>query len=123
MTPGNAPLEPLEGERFLPWPCDLTEETCEMLRSSADQVRDAMVAGAADLDTGVGADAVADDVALGSAGSLLHCAQLLVDDGNLMPDMLADASQDAFDGRCVRKARRFLRPAVRTSPPCRRARA
>ena len=97
----NAPLEPLEGERFLPWPCDLTEETCEMLRSSADQVRDAMVAGAADLDTGVGADAVADDVALGSAGSLLHCAQLLVDDGNLMPDMLADASQDAFD-RSVR---------------------
>ena len=56
-----------------------------MLRSSADQVRDAMVAGAADLDTGVGVDAVADDVALGSAGSLLHCAQLLVDDGNLMP--------------------------------------
>lgn len=97
----NAPLESLEGERFLPWPCDLTEETCEMLRSSADQVRDAMVAGAADLDTGVGADAVADDVALGSAGSLLHCAQLLVDDGNLMPDMLADASQDAFD-RSVR---------------------
>ena len=97
----NAPLEPLEGERFLPWPCALTEETCEMLRSSADQVRDAMVAGAADLDTGVGVDAVADDVALGSAGSLLHCAQLLVDDGNLMPDMLADASQDAFD-RSVR---------------------
>lgn len=97
----NAPLEPLEGERFLPWPCALTEETCEMLRSSADQVRDAMVAGAADLDTGVGVDAVADDIALGSAGSLLHCAQLLVDDGNLMPDMLADASQDAFD-RSVR---------------------
>ena len=97
----NAPLEPLEGERFLPWPCALTEETCEMLRSSANQVRDAMVAGAADLDTGVGVDAVADDVALGSAGSLLHCAQLLVDDGNLMPDMLADASQDAFD-RSVR---------------------
>ena len=97
----NAPLEPLEGERFLPWPCALTEETCEMLRSSANQVRDAMAAGAADLDTGVGVDAVADDVALGSAGSLLHCAQLLVDDGNLMPDMLADASQDAFD-RSVR---------------------
>ena len=97
----NAPLEPLEGERFLPWPCDLTEATCEMLRSSADQVRDAMAATAADLDAGVGADAVADDVALGSAGSLLHCAQLLVDDDNLMPDMLADASQDAFD-RSVR---------------------
>ena len=56
---------------------------------------------AADLDAGVGADAVADDVALGSAGSLLHCAQLLVDDDNLMPDMLTDASQDAFD-RSVR---------------------
>ena len=97
----NAPLEPLEGERFLPWPCDLTEATCEMLRSSADQVRDAMVAGAADMNSGVGADAVADDGALGAAGSLLHCAQLLVDDGNLMPDMLDDASQDAFD-RSVR---------------------
>ena len=97
----NAPLEPLEGERFLPWPCDLTEATCEMLRSSADQVRDAMDTTAADLDAGVGADAVADDVALGSAGSLLHCAQLLVDDDNLMPDMLTDASQDAFD-RSVR---------------------
>lgn len=97
----NAPLEPLEGERFLPWPCDLTETTCEMLRSSADQVRDAMATTAADLDAGVGADAVADDVALGSAGSLLHCAQLLVDDDNLMPDMLTDASQDAFD-RSVR---------------------
>ena len=97
----NAPLEPLEGERFLPWPCDLTEATCEMLRSSADQVRDAMATTAADLDAGVGADAVADDVALGSVGSLLHCAQLLVDDDNLMPDMLTDASQDAFD-RSVR---------------------
>lgn len=97
----NAPLEPLDGERFLPWPCDLTEETCEMLRSSADQVRDAMVAGTADVDAGVGTDAVADDAALGLTGSLLHCAQLLVDDGNLMPDMLADASQDAFD-RSVR---------------------
>ena len=72
-----------------------------MLRSSADQVRDAMATTAADLDAGVGADAVADDVALGSAGSLLHCAQLLVDDDNLMPDMLTDASQDAFD-RSVR---------------------
>ena len=72
-----------------------------MLRSSADQVRDAMVAGTADVDAGVGTDAVADDAALGLTGSLLHCAQLLVDDGNLMPDMLADASQDAFD-RSVR---------------------
>lgn len=34
----NAPLEPSEGNQFLPWPCELSDETLQTLRLSALQV-------------------------------------------------------------------------------------
>lgn len=43
-----------------------------------------------------------------TGASLLRCAQLLVADSNLMPDMLGEASQDAFDSAVRAKGERIL---------------
>lgn len=43
-----------------------------------------------------------------TGASLLRCVQLLVADSNLMPDMLGEASQDAFDSAVRAKGERIL---------------
>ena len=103
----NAPLEPSEGNQFLPWPCELSDETLQTLRLSALQVDSAMNNAGGQTDGRAGERAggqVGEPVGGEGAGrcentgaSLLRCAQLLVADSNLMPDMLGEASQDAFD--------------------------
>lgn len=114
----NAPLEPSEGNQFLPWPCELSDETLQTLRLSALQVDSAMNNAGGQTDGRAGERAggqVGGPVGGEGAGrcentgaSLLRCAQLLVADSNLMPDMLGEASQDAFDSAVRAKGERIL---------------
>lgn len=114
----NAPLEPSEGNQFLPWPCELSDETLQTLRLSALQVDSAMNNAGGQTDGRAGERAsgqVGEPVGGEGAGrcentgaSLLRCAQLLVADSNLMPDMLGEASQDAFDSAVRAKGERIL---------------
>ena len=114
----NAPLEPSEGNQFLPWPCELSDETLQTLRLSALQVDSAMNNAVGQTDGRAGERAggqVGEPVGGEGAGrcentgaSLLRCAQLLVADSNLMPDMLGEASQDAFDSAVRAKGERIL---------------
>ena len=89
----NAPLEPQSDDRFLPWPCDLTEATARTLRAAADQVRAAAAEGARTSETGTGS---------AQGGSLLRCARRLVADGQLMPD--ADPSASASPNKSLDEA-------------------
>ena len=114
----HAPLEPSEGNQFLPWPCELSDETLQTLRLSALQVDSAMNNAGGQTDGRAGERAsgqVGEPVGGEGAGrcentgaSLLRCAQLLVADSNLMPDMLGEASQDAFDSAVRAKGERIL---------------
>ena len=94
----NAPLEPVSDDRFLPWPCNLTDNVAGKLRVAADGVREA--------------EKTATTAPSEECGnSLLRCARLLVADRQLIPEAdLADVdeSQEAFDAAVRAKGERIL---------------
>ncbi|WP_298049001.1 UvrD-helicase domain-containing protein [uncultured Bifidobacterium sp.] len=109
----NAPLEPLSEQRFLPWPCGLTETTSDLLRSAARQVRDALRNMRGDdagkpFDGEPCDDAKHSDSELPEDKSLLLRARLLADDENLMPSAADAGSRDAFDDAVRAKGERIL---------------
>ena len=109
----NAPLEPVSDDRTLPWPCGLTADIADGLRSAAEQVREAEHASSERRNGGDMPTEPVGTVRSQSGNSLLDCAKRLVADENLMPEIMTvdandDGAQDAFDAAVRAKGERIL---------------
>ncbi|WP_137656101.1 ATP-dependent DNA helicase [Bifidobacterium moukalabense] len=98
----NAPLEPVDERRGLPWPCGLSDRLSETFAESTHQVRSAMQALSGTHD-GRQSD---DGMTVPADESLLLRARLLVRDEYLMPDT-GDAATD-FDAAVRARGERIL---------------
>lgn len=94
----NAPLEPMETNAGLPWPCDLSDRLERTFDESAGQVHSAIERGEGDSEETAGG--------LPASESLLMRARLLVADEHLMPGA-GDGSGD-FDAIVKAKGEKIL---------------